>query len=615
MTIDIRNIIPSLPNDPGVYRYYDEHGHLLYVGKAKNIRKRVASYFTGKQHNRKTQELVSRINAIEFTIVHSEADALLLENILIKQHKPVFNIELKDDKTYPYIVIKNEPFPRIFLTRKKINDGSTYLGPFTSVRQVRDLIEFVRKQLPVRTCKLNLSEKNISSGKFKLCLEYQLGNCKGPCTGLQSMDDYMAHVGQIKNILEGNLRPVLDFLRKEMQDLSRDMKFEKAAHLKHKITQLESYHAKSVVVNSKVPHADVFYYLREDHNVFVNYMMVRNGMVVATDNTELEVKIEEEDNEIFATVINNMRSVLNSNAEEIIIPFEIEWMIQPNIKVTVPKTGAKWKLLEMSRLNIAYLAKQHQMNKTLHLENKGKNIRDILAQVQEKLHLIYLPEHIECFDNSNLHGTYPVSAMVCFKNGMSSKNDYRKFHVKTVKGINDFATMKEVVYRRYSALLKKQESLPQLVIIDGGKGQLSAAAESISALGLKDQITLIGLAKNVEEIFFVGDKDSLKLPIDNPALLFIRKIRDEVHRFGIEFHRQQRSKGFIKNELENIPGIGKKTIEKLLQEFKSVESISRADISIIQQLIGKDRAEKIDNYIKKRGQDRHPAPSLKSNIL
>jgi excinuclease ABC subunit C len=597
---NIKDIIRSLPEQPGVYRYYNQTGEPIYVGKAKNIKKRVSSYFSGKSQNRKTLELVRRIHRIEYTIVQSESDALLLENTLIKQYKPIFNIELKDDKTYPYIVIKKEPFPRIFLTRKKINDGSTYLGPFTSAGKVRELIGFIRQNLPIRNCNLLLSQANIKANKFKLCLEYQIGNCKGPCVGLQNEEDYMDQISQIRNILNGNISPVIRFLKKEMNVLADEMKFEKAEIIKKKISFLENFQAKSIVVNAKVQEADVFYYLRDGERVYVNYLMVRNGAVIQSDNTKIKVKIEEEDEEILSSLINNIRSIFKSNASEIIVPFPINW-IDAGVKLSVPSRGSKLELLEMAAINVRHLQKEDKMKESLLISHQNNEGPDLLNQMQEKLSLKELPVHIECFDNSNFQGSNPVSAMVCFRNGAPSKKDYRKFHVRSVEGIDDFSTMKESVFRRYSRLLKENQTLPQLVIIDGGKGQLNAAAESIRVLGLSDRLTLIGLAKREENIFFIGDSHPLQLGMNDPVLLFIRKVRDEVHRFGIQFHRDIRSKNLLKNEMEILPGIGKNTIEKLLKKFRSIEGVRSAGYDTILDCIGKNKTDKIWNYLNKKG--------------
>ena len=586
-----QHIAQTIPFDPGIYKYFSSTNELLYVGKAKNLRKRVSSYFNKTFTTYKTYELVQRIHHVEFTIVNSEQDAFLLENSLIKQYQPRFNINLKDDKSYPYIVIKHEPFPRIFLTRQKIDDGSEYLGPFTSVARVRELIVFVRSSIPLRTCKLNLTKNNIERKKFKVCLEYHLGNCKGPCEGLQSESDYREGLVRIKNILKGNLGPVISSFKQEMREVAGEMKFEQAEVLRKKIDHLENYQARSVVVNRHIEHADVFSMWRDQEKVYVNYLMVQNGTIVQTHTTEAETLLEETDEEVLSFTIARLRDTFNSEAEEIIVPMAIDFP-QEGITVTVPKAGDKKKLLELSEKNVYIWREEAAKKKMLQLRERTPAERmDVLVDLQKDLQLSELPTHIECFDNSNFQGSYPVSAMVCFKNGVESKKDYRHFNVKTVEGINDFATMKEVVYRRYKRLSEEGAPLPQLVIIDGGKGQLSAALESIAELNLRGQMTLVGLAKNEEEIFFAGDQQSLKLPYDSVSLKFIRKIRDEVHRFGISFHRNKRSKGAFDNELENIKGIGRNTADQLLKTFHSVKKVKAASEEELVQAIGLSKAK------------------------
>ena len=566
-----QRIAIDIPTEPGIYKYFDSRKELLYVGKAKNLRKRVSSYFNKTLSNYKTYELVRRIHTIEFTIVNSEQDAFLLENSLIKQYQPRFNINLKDDKSYPFIVIKKENFPRVFLTRRKINDGSEYLGPFTSVARVRELIDFIKANVQLRTCKLNLTPANIAKKKFKVCLEFHLGNCKGPCEGLQTPEDYAEGLRKLKNILKGNLGPVISGFRQEMKDAAGLMAFEKAEILKKKIEHLETYRSKSVIVNEHIERADVFSMFRNESVAYINYLMVENGTIVQTHTTEAKTQLEETDEEIMAFTIAQLRDRFNSGATEIILPFAIEFP-QEGILITIPRGGDKKKLLELSEKNVNYYREEAEKKRMLHLQKKTPEERlEVLTQIQEDLQLSELPTHIECFDNSNFHGSYPVSAMVCFRDGVESKKDYRHFNVKTVEGINDFATMKEVVYRRYKRLLDENQSLPQLVIIDGGKGQLSAAMESILELELHGSLTLVGLAKNEEEIFFPGDQQSIKLPYDSMSLRLIRKIRDEVHRFGISFHRNKRSRGTFKNELENIKGIGKQSADRLLKTFHSVK--------------------------------------------
>ncbi|MFT3681780.1 MAG: excinuclease ABC subunit UvrC [Ferruginibacter sp.] len=592
-------IAATIPLQPGIYKYYDDAGALLYVGKAKSLRKRVSSYFSKSHISYKTHELVQRIRKIEFTIVNNEQDAFLLENSLIKKFQPFFNINLKDDKSYPYIVIKNEPFPRVFFTRRKINDGSEYLGPFTSVGKVRELLSFVKQNVQLRTCNLNLTETNIAKKKFKVCLEYHLGNCKGPCENLQSAVDYDEGIYQLKNILKGNLSPVIQYYKKLMQEQVMELQFEKAEVTKKKLEHLQLYKSRSTVVNERTGTVDVFSILEEGDTAYVNYLAVSNGTIVQTKTITLTKKLDETAAEVLGFAIAQLRETFNSTANEIIIPFEIEYP-EGEIKIVIPKAGDKKKLLELSEKNVAYFKEELKKKKMLQLENKsGSEINKVLQQLQEDLKLQELPVHIECFDNSNFQGSYPVSAMVCFKNGQPSKNDYRKFNVKTVTGPNDFATMSEVVYRRYKRLKEENASLPNLVIIDGGKGQLSAAMESIQKLELTGKLTLVGLAKNEEEIFFWGDTEALKLPWDSESLKLIRRIRDEVHRFGITFHRNQRSKGSFKNELEDIEGIGKSTIDTLLKRFRSVNKVKEQTEEILAEVIGKARAKLLKDHFSK----------------
>jgi excinuclease ABC subunit C len=591
-----QQIAQTIPLEPGIYKYFGNNKELLYVGKAKNLRKRVSSYFNKTLSNYKTYELVRRIHSIEFTLVNSEQDAFLLENSLIKQYQPRFNINLKDDKSYPYIVIKKENFPRVFLTRRKIPDGSEYLGPFTSVARVRELIDFIKANVQLRTCKLNLTPGNIAKKKFRVCLEYHLGNCKGPCEGLQTEDDYADGLRKLKNILKGNLGPVISGFRVEMKEAAARMAFEKAEIIQKKIEHLENYQSRSVIVNKHITQVDVFSMFRDGSDAYINYLMVENGTIVQTHTTEAKTQLEETDEEILSFSIARLRDRFNSSAPEIILPFPVEYP-QEGIMITVPKAGDKKKLLELSEKNVNYYREETERKKMLHLSKKTPDERRVvLEQLQKDLQLSELPVHIECFDNSNFHGSFPVSAMVSFRDGVESKKDYRHFNVKTVEGINDFATMKEVVYRRYKRLLEEEQSLPQLVIIDGGKGQLSAALESIEELGLQGKLTLVGLAKNEEEIFFARDQESLKLPYDSLSLKFIRKIRDEVHRFGISFHRNKRSRGTFKNELENIKGIGKHTADQLLKTFRSVNKVKNASDEELIKIVGISKTRLIRNY-------------------
>lgn len=569
---EFQHIAGTIPKQPGIYKYFDQGNELLYVGKAKHLRKRVASYFTKGFTNYKTHELVQRIARVEFTIVNSEQDAFLLENSLIKQFQPKYNINLKDDKSYPFIVIKNEPFPRVFLTRKKIADGSEYLGPYTSVKKVRELMEFIKQTIQLRNCSLNLSDSNIKRDKYKVCLEYHLGNCKGPCEGLQTPEDYKESLSQLKNLLRGNLGPVIRHFKEEMKGQVADLAFEKAELVRKKIEFLENYQSRSVVANTRAGDMDIFAIQKEKELAFVNYLMVRNGAIIQTHTNRAETHLDESLEEILSFSIAQLRTTFNSDATEIVVPFPIDYP-QDAITVTVPKAGDRKKLLDLSAKNVEYFIEEIRNKDRLQLNNRKPDKIKLLEQLQSDLQLQELPVHIECFDNSNFQGSYPVSAMVCFKYGEPSKKDYRHFNVKTVEGINDFATMKEAVYRRYKRLKEEEQLLPQLVIIDGGKGQLSAAIEAVKEASIEGQMTLVGLAKNEEELFFSGDQQSLKLPYNSDSLKFIRRIRDEVHRFGITFHRQKRSKGTFKNELEDIKGIGKASADTLLKEFRSVNKI------------------------------------------
>ncbi len=587
---EFAKIAHTIPLQPGIYKYYDSESQLLYVGKAKSLRKRVGSYFSKTFTSYKTHELVQRIRKIEFTIVNNEQDAFLLENSLIKNFQPLFNINLKDDKSYPYIVVKKEPFPRVFFTRRKINDGSQYLGPYTSLGRVRELLDFIKQNISLRTCKLNLTERNIAKKKFKVCLEYHLGNCKGPCEGLQSLTDYEKGLESVKSLLKGNLSPVIQHFKTELQQQVQQLEFEKAEITKKKIEHLQNYKATSTVVNERLGTLDVFSILEEKDTAYVNYLAVTNGSIILTKTITLTKKLDESAAEVLSFAIAQLRETFNSEAKEIIIPFAIEYP-DDTINITIPKAGDKKKLLELSEKNVNYFKEELKKKKMLLLEDKTSGeIDTVLVQLQKDLHLSSIPKHIECFDNSNFQGSYPVSAMVCFKNGQPSKNDYRHFNVKTVTGANDFATMTEVVYRRYKRITYEGKELPQLIIIDGGKGQLSAAMESIKKLDLIGKVTLVGLAKNEEELFFFGDTESLKLPWNSKSLKLIRRIRDEVHRFGITFHRNQRSKGSFKNELEQIEGIGKSTIDLLLKTFKSVKKIKEKNEEELAAVIGQSKA-------------------------
>lgn len=608
-TEEYRKILPTLPNQPGVYKYFDKDNVIIYVGKAKNLKKRISSYFTKTFAGYKTHELVKRIARIEFTIVNNENDAFLLENNLIKEYQPKYNINLKDGKSYPYIVIKNEPFPRVYLTRNRINDGSEYIGPFTSVGMVRDLLAFIKEFIPLRNCNLNLTDANIQKKKFRVCLEYHLGNCKGPCEGLQTKEDYEEGLRQIRQMLRGNLTPVIQRYNEEMQYYVDNLQFELAAQVKAKLDRLKDYESRSAVVSKLIIDLDVFTILREKDTAYVNYLMVQNGTIVQTHNIRLEPKLDESDEEILSIAVTELRHKFNSHAPEVVVPIRIE--TDQTYKVTIPKAGDKKKLLDLSEKNVNYFLSELKRKKMLHLEEKSSSrINEVLRQLQDDLHLPELPERIECFDNSNFQGSYPVAAMVHFRNGVPDKNEYRRFNIKTVEGINDFASMKEIVTRRYKRLLADQKPLPQLIIIDGGKGQLNAAMEAIEETGMRGKATVVGLAKNEEEIFFPGDKESIKLPWDSESLKLIRRVRDEVHRFGITFHRNQRSRHTFQNELEKISGIGKETATRLLSHFKSVKKIKSQPIEALEKIIGRHKAGIVHEYFSESaGAEKMPSKS------
>ena len=594
---EFQQIAPTLPAQPGIYRYYDAAGTLLYVGKAKNIRKRVSSYFTKTIASYKTHELVKRIHKIEFTIVNTEHEAFLLENSLIKQFQPMFNINLKDDKTYPYIVIKNEPFPRVYLTRQKLEDGSQYFGPYTSISRVRDLLNFIKQTIPLRTCPLNLTEKNISKGKFKVCLEYHLGNCMGPCEAYQSEADYNENIQQVKNLLRGHLGPVAQHFKSEMKHYAETLQFEKAEQVHKKLKFLESYQSRSVVVSTSTRNLDVYSIIKEDAVAYINFLIVENGAIVHTKTLKVEAQLDETEAEILAFTIAQVRSTFNSQSKELVVPFELEYS-EPDVVLTIPKAGDKKSLLELSQKNVQYFVNEQKAKERLHLNKKGDKSA-VLLQIQKDLQLPAVPVHMECFDNSNFQGSYPVSAMVCFKEGEPSKGDYRHFNIKTVQGINDFASMKEAVYRRYKRLKTEGAPLPQIVIIDGGKGQLSAANEAIEDLGLQGKMTLIGLAKNEEEIFFVGDTESLKLPYDSESHKLIRRMRDEVHRYGLTFHRNKRSKGTFKNGLQDIKGIGAASANLLLKTFRSINNIRQQPEEELAKVVGASKAKVVKSFFQK----------------
>lgn len=600
-TEDFKKISDTIPKDPGVYRFIDESGIILYVGKAKNLKNRVSSYF-GERKDRlfRTRLMVKNANRIEFTIVETETDALLLENALIKEHQPRYNVMLKDDKSYTYICIKKEPFPRVFFTRRVIRDGSTYFGPYTSKGRVQVIWDLLRQLFPLRTCQLNLAPENIAAGKFKVCLEYHIKNCQGPCEGHEDEASYNAKIEQIKNILKGNFGAVIQHFKGLMHQYAEQMEFEKAQAIKERLTAFEDYQAKSTVVSSSIRDVDVFSIASDEKEAYVNYLRVVNGVIIHTHTQELVVNLEEEEADLLAYAIPQIRDRFNSIAPELIVPFEVP-LTDKNLILTVPKIGDKRKLLELSLKNVQYYRAQKKRDEATKTKRQSPAER-ILRTLQADLQMSELPMHIECFDNSNIQGTNPVSSCVVFKNAKPSKQDYRHFKVKTVVGPNDFDTMKEVVHRRYRRLLDENQPLPQLVIIDGGKGQLSAAMESINELGLAGRMTIVGIAKRLEEIFFPGDSVPLYINKKSESLVLIQHARNEAHRFAITFHRDQRSKNFIDTELNNIPGIGEKTAQKLLTHFGSVKKVREALASELIEVLGMAKAKLVKAYFDREGE-------------
>ena len=598
MAFDYREELKKIPHRTGVYQYFDKNDELIYIGKAKDLRNRVGSYFVNEsQLNGKTRVLVRKINRISFTIVDTEIDAWLLENSLIKKHKPRYNVLLKDDKTYPWIVIKNEPFPRVFWTRQYVKDGSRYYGPYPSVGMMHIVLDLIRELFPLRTCNLALTQDNIRKGKFKICLEYQIGNCKGPCEGYQSEEDYDQNLRDIKDILNGKIAVVTNRLKESIATAAATLDFERAGAIKAKLDKLDNYQSKSTVVNSSITNVDVFSIASDDGYAFVNYLKVMNGVIIQTQTLEMRRRLDETEQELLSLAIPEIRERFKSLSREIIVPFELDIEENERIRFTVPKLGEKKKLLELSQKNVAFFRKE----RLLQYEKLNPDIRTerILKQMQKDLRMNVLPQHIECFDNSNIQGNYPVSAIVVFKDAKPSKKDYRHFNVKTVEGPNDFATMEEAVFRRYRRLLDEGQSLPQLIIIDGGKGQLGAALKSLRLLGIERQVTVIGIAKRLEELFYPGDQYPLYLDKKSETLKVIQHLRDEAHRFGITFHRNQRSRKTFVSELENIPGIGKTTVEKLLKEFKSVKKVREASDEELKKVLNLKQIKALREYFSK----------------
>ena len=583
-------LVRSLPEKPGVYRYYDKEGKILYVGKAKNLRKRVSSYFNKEPESGKLRVLVKKIRDIRFIVTETEWDALLLENNLIKKLQPRYNIMLKDDKTYPWLCIKNEPFPRVFSTRHVVNDGSEYYGPYASVRMIKTLLDMIRKLYPLRTCKLNLSSKNIQKKKFKVCLEYHLGNCLAPCVGKQSEEAYAETIAQIRSIIKGNLGEVIDTLKKIMMDYAQKEDFEHAQLIKEKLEILENYKSKSTIVNPRIHNVDVFSILHDENRAYVNFLKVMNGAIVQAHTIEIKKKLNETPEEILTFAIADFRQRFGSHAKEIIVPFRPEtgWH---DIKITIPKKGDKKQLLDLSERNARYYSIEQQKQQAL--VNPEKHIRRILEKMKQDLKLNVLPEVIECFDNSNFQGAFPVASMVQFVKAKPNKKAYRHFNIKTVEGPNDFASMEEIILRRYGRLLKEELPLPQLIVVDGGKGQLSAAMKSLKKLNLDRKIAVIGIAKRLEELYFPGDPLPLYLDKKSVTLRILQQLRDEAHRFGITHHRKRRQQGTLKSELTEIEGIGKDTARKLLQHFRSVKKIKTVSEQALAQVIGKAKATRV----------------------
>ncbi|MDH4460269.1 MAG: excinuclease ABC subunit UvrC [Spirosomataceae bacterium] len=588
-TFDYKTALAKLPEAPGVYRYFDEEGTVIYVGKAKNLKNRVSSYFAkSNQHDRKTKRLVSQICNLEFTIVHTEFDALLLENTLIKKYQPKFNILLKDDKMYPFICITNEPFPKLITTRRVDKKLGTFFGPFAHQRAMYALLEMFGQLYKFRTCNLNLHEKNITEGKFKICLEYHIGNCKGPCEGLQTEADYLKEIEQAKHILKGNMTLPRQYFEERMYTAAEKLAFEEAQEYKEKLALLVNFQSKSTVVNPNIKDVDVFSIVSDENIAFLNFMKVLNGFITQTQTIEVKKKLEETDEDILTMLVWEMREQYDSEAKEVItnIPLSIQLA---GIENTIPQIGDKRKLLDMSLKNVLYFRKEKADRKAAEDSGGDRKMR-ILLTLKNDLQLKSLPRHIECFDNSNIQGTNPVSAMVCFKDGLPSKKDYRHFTPRTVEGPNDFATMHEVVTRRYTRLLEEEQDLPDLIIIDGGKGQLSASCDALKAIGLYGKIPIIGIAKRLEEIYFPEDSVPLYIDKKSESLKLIQRLRDEAHRFGITKHRDKRSKNFIISQLEGLEGIGKVTATKLLKHFGTVSNLYKAPLEELETVLGKAKA-------------------------
>ncbi len=578
--------LKTLPENPGVYQYFDKNGKILYVGKAKNLKKRVTSYFTKNNDSQRIRVMVKKIHEIRHIVVASETDALLLENNLIKKLQPRFNVMLKDDKTYPWICIKNERFPRVFPTRRLVKDGSEYFGPYTSFKTVNTLLDLIKGLYQLRTCNYDLSEEKIRNGKYKVCLEYHLGNCLGPCEANESEAEYLKKIEAIRQIVKGNFKDSLQEFRQQMKEHAEKMEFEEAQKIKSKIDVLENYQSKSTVVNPKINNVDVFSIVTDEEYGYVNFLQLSHGAIIRAHTIELKKKLDETEKELLELGIIEIRQRFNSLTREIYVPFKVD--AGEDIKVTVPKLGDKKQIVDLSTRNAKYF--RQERFKQMKIVDPDRHVKRIMAQMKKDLRLNEEPRHIECFDNSNIQGSNPVAACVVFKDGKPSKKDYRKFNIKTVEGPNDFASMEEVVFRRYRRLLEEGEPLPQLIIVDGGKGQLSSGVKALETLGLRGKIAIIGIAKRLEEIFYPGDTIPLYLDKKSETLKIIQHLRNEAHRFGITFHRNKRSSTALNTELENIPGIGEKTVVELLQQFRSLKRIKEASQDELAQVVGKSKA-------------------------
>jgi excinuclease ABC subunit C len=586
--------IQTLPDNPGVYQYYDKEGKILYVGKANNLKKRVSSYFNKIHDTAKTNVLVKKIVTIRHIVVPTETDALLLENNLIKTLQPRYNVLLRDDKSYPWLCIKKEPFSRIFATRRMVKDGSEYFGPYTSFKTVSTILELIKELYPLRTCNYDLSKSNIESGKFKVCLEYHIGNCMGPCEGYETLENYQKQVDAIREILKGNFKESMKDFKRVMTNLAADMHFEEAQKIKEKIEILENYQSRSTIVNPKITNIDVFSIVSDETAAYVNFLQISHGSIIRSHTMEIKKKLDETDEELLELAIIELRERFQLLSREVIVPFQVD--LGENIKITVPQLGDKKQILDLSIRNAKFY--RIEQLKQLQIVDPDRHTKRIMAQMQKDLRLPVEPRHIECFDNSNIQGTNPVAACVVFKDGKPSKKDYRHFNIKTVEGPDDFASMTEVVFRRYKRLLDENQPLPNLIIIDGGKGQLSSALKSIDELGLRGKITIIGIAKRLEELFYPGDSIPLYLDKRSETLKIIQQLRNEAHRFGITHHRDKRSKAALNSSIESIPGIGEKTMLTLIQHFKSVKRLKLATEKEISDVIGISKAKKIVEFYK-----------------